>query len=82
MCGTHSQDTVEGNSLSGRFRSSDIGWSPDVTRVEQVLLKPGFPPMHLVADNNNVVSELKMGLIHQRQNLTYPPIMNQSVFPE
>ena len=55
----HPQDTVKGNYLSGRFRSSDIRWSPDITRVEQVLLKPGFPPMYLVADDGKLSSRTK-----------------------
>ena len=70
----HPQDTVKGNYLSGRFRSSDIRWSPDVTRVEQVLLKPGFPPMYLVADEDKLVSRTKNQLQIVKGNERAPDV--------
>ena len=70
----HPQDTVKGNYLSGRFRSSDIRWSPDVTRVEQVLLKPGFPPMYLVADDDKLVSRTKNQLQLVKRNERAPDV--------
>ena len=70
----HPQDTVKGNYLSGRFRSSDIRWSPDVTRVEQVLLNPGFPPMYLVADDDKLVSRTKNQLQIVKQNERAPDV--------
>ena len=70
----HPQDTVKGNYLSGRFRSSDIRWSPDVTRVDQVLLKPGFPPMYLVADEDKLVSRTKNQLQLVKGNERAPDI--------
>jgi hypothetical protein len=45
------RDTVKGNLLPGNFRSSDIRWHPDIRRIEQILLKPGFPPMYLISDD-------------------------------
>jgi len=41
-------NTVNEGRLIGKFRSTDIRWSPQIHRIEQVLLKPGFPPMYLV----------------------------------
>jgi len=70
----HPQDTVKGNYLSGRFRSSDIRWSPDITRVEQVLLKPGFPPMYLVADDDKLVSRTKNQLQLVKRNERAPDV--------
>jgi len=40
-------DTVKGNRLSGRFRSSDIRWTTKTYKITQVLLKPGHPPYYL-----------------------------------
>jgi hypothetical protein len=70
----HPQDTVKGNYLPGKFRSSDIRWSPDVTRVEQVLLKPGFPPMYLVADDDKLVSRTKNQLQIVKRNERAPDV--------
>ena len=70
----HPQDTVKGNYLPGKFRSSDIRWSPDVTRVEQVLLKPGFPPMYLVADDDKLVSRTKNQLQLVKRNERAPDV--------
>jgi hypothetical protein len=70
----HPQDTVKGNYLSGRFRSSDIRWSPDITRVEQVLLNTGFPPMYLVADDDKLVSRTKNQLQIVKRNERAPDV--------
>lgn len=47
-------DTVKGNRLYGNFRSSDIRWSKEIYKISQVLLKPGFPPMYLIDNDDNV----------------------------
>jgi hypothetical protein len=46
-------NTVNEGRLNGKFRSTDIRWSPQIHRIEQVLLKPGFVPMYL-DDGDNV----------------------------
>lgn len=40
-------DTVKGNRLSGKFRASDIRWTPKIFKITEVLLKPGHPPYYL-----------------------------------
>ncbi len=40
--------------LIGGFRSSDIRWSPKATKITEVLLKPGYPPLYLTDSNDNV----------------------------
>jgi hypothetical protein len=50
--------------LSGNFRSSDIRWTPKVYTVDEVVLKPGFPPMYLtdkddVARTKNQLAKVK-----------------------
>jgi len=40
--------------IHGTFRTSDIKWSPKVYEVKEVLLKPGFPPMYLIDNGDNV----------------------------
>lgn len=50
----HPQDTVKGNWLVGKFRAGDIRWSPEVQRITDILLKPGYPPMYIIDDDYNV----------------------------
>jgi hypothetical protein len=45
-------DTVKNSRLIGKFRSTDIRWSPSIHRIMEVLLKPGFPPMYLIDGDN------------------------------
>jgi hypothetical protein len=46
-------NTVDNKRLYGKFRSSDIKWSPSIHRIKEVLLKPGYPPMYQI-DKDNV----------------------------
>lgn len=46
-------NAFDNSKLHGKFRATDIKWSPDIHRVKEVLIKPGFPPMYLT-DNDNV----------------------------
>ena len=68
------RDTVKGNLLPGNFRSSDIRFHPDVRRVEQVLLKPGFPPMYLISDDDKLVARTKNQLQIVKKNERAPDI--------
>ena len=57
-------NTTNNARLGGKFRSSDIRWTPKVYEVDEVLLKPGFPPMYLtdkddVARTKNQLSTVK-----------------------
>ena len=45
------EDIVHGSRLHGRFRASDIRWSPDVHVISQTILKPDQPPMYMVSLN-------------------------------
>ena len=56
--------------LSGTFRSTDTRWSPETRTVEQVLLKPGFPPMYLVS--GDMVARTKQQLQIVRRNEKEP----------
>ena len=40
--------------LNGKFRSSDIKWTPQMYKITEVLLKPNYPPMYLTDKNDNV----------------------------
>lgn len=40
--------------LNGKFRSSDIRWSPQVYEITDVLSKPGFPPGYLTSKDDDV----------------------------
>jgi hypothetical protein len=68
------RDTVKGNYLPGKFRSSDIRWSPDVRRVEQILLKPGFPPLYLISDDEKLVARTKNQLQIVKRNERPPDV--------
>lgn len=52
------KDTVKGNRLYGSFRSGDIRWTPEIHRITEILLKPGFPPMYLT-DIDDMVARTK-----------------------
>jgi hypothetical protein len=45
---------TKGKRLPGEFRSTDFRWTPTIYKIEQVLLKPGFPPMYLTSKSNQV----------------------------
>jgi hypothetical protein len=68
------RDTVKGNLLPGNFRSSDIRWHPDIRRIEQILLKPGFPPMYLISDDEKLVARTKNQLQVVKKNERAPDI--------
>lgn len=40
--------------LNGNFRSTDVKWTQKIYKINEVLLKPGFPPMYLTDANDNV----------------------------
>ena len=42
---------IHGKRLHGRFRTSDIRWNPQQRIIEEVLIKPNFPPLYLL-DND------------------------------
>jgi hypothetical protein len=60
--------------LPGNFRSSDIRWHPDIRRIEQILLKPGFPPMYLISDDEKLVARTKNQLQVVKKNERAPDI--------
>jgi len=47
-------NTTNNARLYGKFRSSDIRWTPKIYKIKEVLLKPGYPPMYLTNKNDNV----------------------------
>lgn len=47
-------DAVETKRLNGSFRIGDIRWSQKIGAITQVFLRPNFPIMYQVDNNNNV----------------------------
>lgn len=45
--------------LSGKFRATDIRWDPKIRTVNDIILKPGFPPMYLL-DGDMTDKKLEM----------------------
>lgn len=37
-----------GIKLKGRFRATDVRWEPQIGQIENVVLKPGQPPMYKI----------------------------------
>jgi len=54
-------DVATGKRIDSKFRSSDIRWSKDIHKVKEILLKPGYPPLYLL-DNNDHVARTKQQL--------------------
>ncbi|EGG15645.1 hypothetical protein DFA_10487 [Cavenderia fasciculata] len=38
--------------LYGNFRSSDIKWNPEIKTIQDLMLKPSFPPLYKVNDSD------------------------------
>ena len=69
------RDTVKNNLMSGNFRSTDIRWDPNIRRIENILLKPGFVPLYLVSDDGDkLVSRTKNQLQLVKKNERAPDI--------
>jgi len=47
-------DVASNKRIDSKFRASDIRFSRDVHKIKEILLKPGFPPMYLLDNNDNV----------------------------
>lgn len=47
-------NTTNNARLNGKFRSSDIRWSPKIYKITEVILKPSYPPMYLTNSGDNV----------------------------
>jgi hypothetical protein len=45
---------INGHKLHGKFRSSDIRWSPTVRTISNLSVRPGQPIMYLLDDNTSV----------------------------
>lgn len=46
--------SFQGTKLSGRFRSSDIRFDPDIRKIENIYLKVGQPPMYILDDDPHI----------------------------
>ena len=44
--------TEDEKKLHGKFRSSDIRWTPQIHTINNIILKPNFPPLYMVEGNN------------------------------
>ena len=58
--------------LTGKFRSSDIRWSPKVYKINEVLLKPGFPPMYLVDGDNVARTKQQLSIVKGNERAPDP----------
>ena len=67
-------DTVRGNLLPGKFRATDIKWSRDIERVEQILLSPNMPPLYLISGDDKLVARTKNQLQIVKKNEKAPDI--------
>ena len=47
-------NTTNNAKLYGKFRSTDIKWTPQIYKITEVLLKPGQVPLYLTDSNDNV----------------------------
>ena len=47
-------DAASNKRIDSKFRASDIRWSKHIYEVKNILLKPGFPPMYLLNNNDHV----------------------------
>lgn len=47
-------NTTDQKRLNGKFRSTDIKWTPETYKINEVLLKPSYPPMYLTSNDDNV----------------------------
>lgn len=68
---------VQGQKLHGKFRASDIRWSPEERTVKQILLNPGQPPLYLLDGNVGphkvaLVAYTKAQLQEIKSNEEYP----------
>lgn len=57
--------------LSGKFRTSDIRWTPDIYEITDVILKPGYPPGYLT-NKNDMVFRTKNQLAVVKKNEKEP----------
>ena len=47
-------DAATNKRIDSKFRSSDIRFSKEIHKIKEILLKPGFPPMYLLDNDDNV----------------------------
>ena len=57
--------------LNGKFRSSDIRFSPQIYKITEVILKPNYPPLYLT-DKNDDVARTKNQLSIVKRNEKEP----------
>jgi hypothetical protein len=66
-------DAVKTKRLNGSFRIGDIRWENKVKEITQVYLRPDFPPMYEVDNDNNVAytrNQLQVVLSNEKQPTT------------
>jgi hypothetical protein len=47
------RSAATGRKLHGKFRAGDIRWDPITREIEQVVIKPGQPPLYYVSGIDN-----------------------------
>lgn len=47
-------NVITGKRLSGKFRTTDIKWDPEIRTIKHIILKPNSPPLYILNDEYNV----------------------------
>ena len=47
------KSVIPGERLSGRFRKTDIRWSPEIYTIGNIILQDGQPPLYLVKNEDD-----------------------------
>jgi len=66
---------VHGKKLHGKFRSTDIRWDPKPHVIEQLLLKPGYPPMYRVDGKNPAYTKNQLQVIPKNEQDPNPKVI-------
>lgn len=61
-------EEATGKKYGGRFRATDIKYSPKVRVIKHIILKPGYPPLYLLDDPKGK-DEYERGVAYTKQQL-------------
>lgn len=74
-------DTATGKKLHGNFRASDIKFNPKERRVENVIIKPGYPPLYLLDGKEGRQHNVEM-VARTKQQLQVIPENEKPIDPK
>jgi hypothetical protein len=61
-----------GKNLSGKFRSADVRFNPEISEITNFLMTPGSPVMYLIDGSNQPYSRNEFQIIEDNEDK--PPI--------